>query len=240
MCGRYVSPETAAIEREFHIGRANSNPFGRRFNVLPSTQIPLIRLAEGVRELTEARWGFAPPWWKKPKPPTACFNARAEDAAGKPMWRGAYAGGRCIVPAEGWYEWQEAELVDSQSGEIKRVKQPHFILRADRRLVGLAGLMSVWHSRPGEPILTCALMTRAAAPSVADVHERMPVVIQDEALDAWLDPHMSDPREVARIIAAAQSEFVHYPVTRRLNSAKTDEEAFTVPVDGEGGSEGAL
>lgn len=88
MCGRYVSPEQGAIERAWHVGRTNSNPFRRRYNVLPSTQVPILRWASYADEfeLTEARWGLIPHWWNKPTAPTSTINARSEEAAGKPMW----------------------------------------------------------------------------------------------------------------------------------------------------------
>ena len=91
MCGRYVTPAEAEIERFWHIGRHNNNPFGRRFNVAPTTQIPLLRLDPDVGELdlAMARWGLIPFWWKKPRPPGFTFNTRIEEAATKPMWRQA-------------------------------------------------------------------------------------------------------------------------------------------------------
>ncbi len=228
MCGRYVSPESAAIERAFHIGQSNSNPFGRRLNVLPTEQVPIVRRArDRDLELTLARWGFAPGWWKEPKPPTNTFNARSEEAPDKPMWRHSLTNARCILPAEGWYEWQAVERPDPDTGEIKVVKQPHYIFRRDRRLVGIGGLMSLWHPSADSAVLTCAILTRDAPASVAVVHDRMPVVLSEEKYDAWLDPSLTDSEGVAELVSTAEMEFEHYPVTPRLNSAKTDEEDFT-------------
>src|SRR4051794_26210482 len=137
MCGRYVAPDNAAIEAAWHIGRRNSNPFPRRFNVAPTMPVQVIA---GDREfgeplLLEARWGFVPGWWKQAKPPSHCFNARAEEAASKPTWRYSYRSARCLVPAEGWYEWRDAERADPVTGELKAYRQPHFIARNDRRPV---------------------------------------------------------------------------------------------------------
>jgi putative SOS response-associated peptidase YedK len=150
MCGRYVSPDTAAIERAWHIGRHNNNPFRRRFNVLPTTQVPILRRAADVDELelTEARWGLIPHWWSKPKPPPSTINARSEEAAGKPMWRFPYREARCLIPAVGWYEWKPMERTDPATGEVKTYKQP-FYLRVDRQgPVCFAGLMSTPGDRP--------------------------------------------------------------------------------------------
>jgi putative SOS response-associated peptidase YedK len=112
MCGRYVRPDTASIERQWHIGRTNSNPFRGRFNVCPTDTIPILRAKResGEIELTEARWGFVPHWWKQAKPPSSGFNARSEEAVSKPMWRHAYRNWRCLIPAVGWYEWQAGPL----------------------------------------------------------------------------------------------------------------------------------
>jgi putative SOS response-associated peptidase YedK len=156
MCGRYVSPDTASIERQWHIGRTNSNPFRGRFNVCPTDIVPILRAQResGEIELTEARWGFVPHWWKQAKPPSSGFNARSEEAVSKPMWRHAYRNWRCLIPAVGWYEWQVAQRADSATGEIKPYKQPHFIYREDRKLVALGGLLSYWKKSETEGVLT--------------------------------------------------------------------------------------
>jgi putative SOS response-associated peptidase YedK len=214
MCGRYVSPDIAAIERAWHVGRGNSNPFGRRFNVLPTTNIPIIRAnaESGELELAEARWGLIPAWWKQDKPPTYSINARAEEAAAKPMWRDAYRRSRCLIPAEGWYEWQK----------VGGAKQPHFIFRRDRRPVCFAALMAQWLDEARRPLLSCAILTRDASPSLAEVHDRMPVVLLDELLVRWARPDVQKAEEVAGMVKLAQSEFDHYAVSARLNSAKDD------------------
>jgi putative SOS response-associated peptidase YedK len=214
VCGRYVAPATAAIERAWHVGRGNSNPFVRRFNVLPTTSIPIIRgnRDSGELELAEARWGLIPAWWKQDKPPTYSINARAEEAASKPMWRDAYRRSRCLIPAEGWYEWQK---VDAR-------KQPHYIFRRDRRLVCFAGLLAERATEGGAPLLSCAILTRDASPSVADVHDRMPVVLPDELLVRWARADVQRAEDVAGMVKLAQSDFEHYAVSARLNSAKDD------------------
>ena len=126
MCGRFVSPEERALERAFNLGRRdNPNPFPRRFNVCPTDTIPFLRMpsSSDQLELATARWGLVPHWWKEAKPPRASFNARLEEAADKPMWRDAFARARCLVPAEGWYEWRAVERVDPATGEIVPAKR---------------------------------------------------------------------------------------------------------------------
>ena len=232
MCGRFVTPETAEIERLFHIGRHNSNPFrglfSQRFNVAPAMSIAVLRAAghgEGY-ELMAARWTLVPGWWKQDKPPRFTHNARVEEAADKPMWRDSLRSWRCLIPAEGWYEWQAVERIDPDSGELKPGKQPHYIYRPDRSLACFAGLMSWWKpSANDEPVLTCAMLTTAAAPSVAAVHDRMPVVLPFEAYADWLDPQLTDAaRAVELARAAAETEFLHHPVSLRINSKADDED----------------
>lgn len=233
MCGRYVSPDIAAIERAWHIGRHNSNQFRRRYNVLPTTQVPIIRHAAAADELelTEARWGLIPHWWSKPKMPTLTINARSEEAAGKPMWRHPYRQARCLIPALGWYEWKELERTDPNTGEVKTYKQPNY-LRVDRDdPICFAGLMSAWTPAGGGPRLTCAILTRAPSPSAAHVHDRMPVILPEAAHSEWLDPELQDAGKVGEIIRlTAMGDVKHYQVGTRLNSAKTDDEDLILPL----------
>jgi putative SOS response-associated peptidase YedK len=231
VCGRYVAPETAAIERAWQIGRTSGNQLGIRYNVAPTMPIQILRgnPASGELELVDARWGLIPGWWKDAKPPTSSHNARSEEAAAKPMWRQSYARARCLVPAAGWYEWRAAERADPTTGELKPYKQPHYIRRADERLVCFGGLMSLI-VKDGVKQLTVAILTREAAPSVADVHDRMPVVIQDTVFARWLDAQVQNPDEVAMMVRNAASDFEHHPVTTRLNAAKTDEPEFANPI----------
>ncbi len=234
MCGRYVSPEQAAIERAWHIGRHNNNPFRRRYNVLPTTNVPILRRAADADEfeLIEARWGLIPHWWSKLKPPTSTINARSEEAVGKPMWRHPYRNARCLIPAVGWYEWKELERVDSATGEVRKYKQPYYLRVEREEPVCFAGLMSTWAPEGGEPKLTCAIMTRAPSESAAQIHDRMPVILSESAHRDWLDPEMKNAAKVAKIIATqAIDEVTHYPVSTRLNASKTDSEELIQPIE---------
>lgn len=150
------------------------------------------------------------------------LNARSKEAAGKPMWRQAYRNSRCLMPAEGWYEWQEVERVDTQTGGILKVKQPHFIHRTDEPIFAFVGLMSWWTNSAGEQALSCAVLTKAAAPSLTDVHDRMPVVLKLEQYAEWTSPSQTDPAEVERMIADAQTDFVHHPVSTLVNNARNE------------------
>jgi len=206
MCGRYVSPGQASIERAWQIRRSSGLDFPRRFNVQPTTDVPLLRLDAGELQLAAARWGLIPHWWKKEKPPTFTINARLEEAAGKPMWRDPMRRSRCLLPAEGWYEWQA----------LAGGKQPTLIRRSDGNPFCFAGLMSVWKDQ-----LSCAILTKAADGPVAEVHDRMPVVLPDLAHAGWLDPGLEDATAFARAHALVH-EFIHYPVSKRVNNARNE------------------
>jgi len=209
MCGRYVSPEQASIERAWKIDRTNSNPFARRFNVQPTTAVPVMTVEDGARTLGAARWGLIPHWWKRDKPPSFTINARLEEISGKPMWRDPIRRSRCLLPAEGWYEWRAAP-----DG-----KQPHYITRRDRRPFCFAGLYSVWRDVP-----SCAILTTQALGPVAEVHDRMPVVLADADHAAWLDTALHDASDATTMALRpmAPGDFEHFMVSRRVNQARNE------------------
>jgi len=169
----------------------------------------MLRLEDGTRTLSSARWGLIPHWWKQDKPPSFSINARLEDISRKPMWRDPIRRARCLVPAEGWYEWQQ-----TPSG-----KQPHYVTRRDRRPFCFAGLYAHWRDT-----LSCAILTTQALGPIAEVHERMPVVLPEAAFGAWLEPAMHDAAVATTMAQApmAPEDFEHYPVSRRVNNARNE------------------
>ena len=220
MCGRYVAPDEAAAERFWHIGRRSGNPLEPRYNVAPTTRVPMIVLTpDGVTERQEARWGLVPFWWKHDTPPTLTFNARSEEAHQKPMWRQSLKDRRCIMPAVGWYEWNEKEKVKGPSG--RPCFQPYFHYSPESAVLGIAGLWAVWERKDAEPLVSCALTTKAAAPSVAAIHHRMPVILKREHFAAWLDPATSE-HDVPGMIADSEQHFEWYAVSTRVNNARNE------------------
>lgn len=226
MCGRYVSPEEASIEREWHVGREAGNPLARRFNTSPTTEIAILHPgAARDMAIASARWGLIPTWWKNDAPPTFSFNARLEEAAGKPMWRHPLRHSRCLIPAEGWYEWQAVEGRDPKTGKRKTLKQPYFLNRADRALFCFAGLLSVWRTPAQDaPQLSCAILTCAASGPVARVHDRMPVVLEAAAFGEWLDPALKDAEQVARLIERhrVSEAFASCRVSTAVNNSRAE------------------
>lgn len=221
MCGRYVPPDEAAMERSWRIDRRNwPGWITPRFNAAPTTIVPILRRAsDGAIELQGARWGLIPSWWKKETPPTLTFNARSEDAADKPTWRQSLRSMRCLMPARGWYEWNEQQTVRSASGRL--VKQPYFISCPASEVIAFAALWSVWRRPGAEPVLSCALLSKDAAPAIANIHQRMPVVLAPGQYAAWLDAGTS-PQAVAQLIAVAREDFAAYPVSPRIGDSRND------------------
>jgi putative SOS response-associated peptidase YedK len=237
MCGRFVSPEEAAVERAWHIGRRSwKTPFGKpRYNVAPTMRVIMLRrdAASPEIELAHARWGFVPYWWKEAKPPRGRFNAKFETAAANGMWREAFSRARCLLPALGWYEWREEERIDKATGEVATVNQPFYITRKDRRPFCFAGLMSGWKvSGDPEPTLTCVVLTRQAAGRVGEIHQRMPAVLPDDVHPQWLDPAQVDSARAAALIEGhAQTDFELVRVGRGINRTEEDSEKLIEPLE---------
>ena len=146
MCGRFSLPDEAAVAYILKIDRWNWHWPEPRFNVAPTTRVPMVfRADDALLELNGARWGLIPDWWKKDAPPSLTFNARSEEAADKPTWRHSLRRLRCLMPARGWYEWNEKELVRSDSG--RQVKQPYYICAPNAEAIAFAGLWSIWRDR---------------------------------------------------------------------------------------------
>ena len=224
MCGRYVSPTEADMERYWKLTDAQiRNPLAQRFNVSPTTPVPSVFLENGAAVIDRARWGLVPIWWKQPKLPPFTFNARIEEAATKPMWREPLKNSRCLVPAMGWYEWKEAEQIDPATGEVKKVKQPYFLHLPEKKLIHFAGLMSRRHAENEQGYeLSCSIMTKEAIGPAAQVHTRMPVILADDCR-GWLDRRLSDSETVlafAEEKAVSAVEF--HPVSTRVNYSKNE------------------
>ena len=180
-----------------------------RYNIAPTQQVLLVgQNGEGRRVVRSAHWGFRPRWL--PTGRRAPINARADSAADKPMFRKAYQTGRCLVPADGWYEWQARE-----SGP----KQPYFFHRPDDGVFWLAGLAA----RDPQGRATMAILTTDANAPSARVHERMPVVIpDDEAAARWIEPET--PEGVLReLLVPVRDDYIeHYPISRAVNRPEND------------------
>ena len=238
MCGRYVSPLEADLERYWGLTHHQATIFLaghiQSFNVAPTKRVPIVYLEDGERVGAVARWGLIPFWWSKPKPPPYTFNTRMEEAVTKPMWRQPLKESRCLVPALGWYEWKEAEFVDPSTGEIRKVKQPYFIHLPGRKPVTFAGIMSQRWADPEKSALdySCSIVTKEAEGPAAAVHARMPVILPASAWDAWMDRGQKDAGEALEMARAVAVQAVDlYPVSTRVNVAKNQGEDLIEPFE---------
>ena len=149
------------------------------------------------------------------------------------MWRGVARTSRCLVPAVGWYEWREMEVTDPATGEIKKAKQPYFLHLPGNRLLAFAGVMSAWTSPEGEAaMLTCSILTRTAKGPPAQVHDRMPAVLPEEAQSAWVDPKQTDSEKaLALAYEKAVTAVEHYRVSPRVNYSKNEGAELIEPLE---------
>ena len=221
MCGRYAIPDQAAVERlcatDFKRGFSWMRPL---FNVAPATQVPILVKDAGNGLATRgARWGLIPSWWQKDAPPPPAINARSEEAADKPLWRDSFKSVRCLMPALGWYEWNANQLVSGQAG--RQGGQPYFISCPGDEAIAFAALWALWQRPGAEPVVSCGLLTKPAAPGIAFIHPRMPVVLNPAQFSAWLDP-AATRKQLLTLVAGAREDFASRPVSTRVNSVRND------------------
>jgi putative SOS response-associated peptidase YedK len=190
MCGRYgLTIEQEAIAAAFEVERflAEHQP---RFNIAPSQDVPVLVEDARGRRVLPFRWGLVPYFADHPKVGFRSINARSESVATRPAFRAAWERPRrCLVLADGFYEWQPLEAAVSGARAKSTGKIPHWIYLADRRPFGFAGLWEKWQGAGGETLLTCTILTTSANSLVAPIHDRMPVILgHADDWNAWVDP----------------------------------------------------
>ena len=215
MCGRYeLHTHPAAIALAF--GLAHPPDVHARYNIAPMTDVPIVRVnAEGRRELVRMRWGLVPRWAKDPSIGARMINARGETLADKPSFRMAYRRHRCLLPTDGFYEWQAA-----RSGEHAR-KQPLHIGMKDGSVFAFGGLYERWLSTENEVLDTCTIVTTTANSLLQAVHDRMPMIVAPEHYARWLDPANADIADL--IVPYPSAAMAYYPVSPRVNNVRHDD-----------------
>ena len=222
MCGRYVSPEEASIEREFNLVRTEWQ-FPTNFNVAPSQTVPIVRVEDGTLKSALVRWGLVPFFAKGQPGKYSTFNARAETLTTSACFRGAWAGARrCIVPALGFYEWHV-----NADGR----KQPYYIHVEDQSVFGFAGLWERSRADASTVVESCTIITLPANELMAEVHNtkaRMPAILPRELREAWLS---GSPEAAAAALKPYPAErMVAYEVSPRVNSARNNDEKLLEPL----------
>lgn len=256
MCGRFtLTTPTDEISEYFRVleglegsARGRLRP---RYNIAPTQPVACVRQTvaadtepstpggPAVRELVEMRWGLIPHWARDPAIGNRMINARSESVADKPAYREAFRRRRCLVIADGFYEWKRLEAS----------KQPYFIYMEDRRPFAFAGLWERWKPRtgqldnivaPGKPevplstdgrVESCAFLTIGPNELMASIHDRMPVILPPEHWDAWLDPDVQDADELAHLlISYPAGEMRAHPVSTHVNKPGNDDPACIEPI----------
>jgi putative SOS response-associated peptidase YedK len=201
------------------------------FNVAPTRPVLAVRAGKhGGRELTALRWGLIPSWSKGPDNRFSMINARAETVASKPAYRSAFRRRRCLIPAEGFYEWRTVGGAPAP-GRRPEAKQPYFIHRRDGEPILLAGLWECWRPDVGGPVQSCTIVVTDASQSIAAIHDRMPVVLAPDAVEAWLDPGNEDIEALQALLRPAPgADWALDPVSRRVNSPGNDGPELLRPI----------
>lgn len=222
MCGRYtLSTPTDLLSDLFELETAvEVQP---RFNIAPTQSAPVVRVDAGdrVRRLDTLKWGLVPFWAKEPSIGNRMINARAETVAEKPAYRVSFRKKRCLILADGFYEWQ------ATGGP----KQPFFFHRGDGYPFAMAGLWDRWEKGEEAPLETFTIITTEANELVAPIHKRMPVILAEPHIEKWLDPGFEDKESLAQMLAPAPPETLEaLPVSTYVNSPANEGPQCVEPI----------
>jgi putative SOS response-associated peptidase YedK len=224
MCGRYRLSRRKQLVEEYLGAVSAEEDWGPRYNIAPIQQVPIIRQnpREPRRELSLARWGLVPSWSKDSSGAARMINAKSETADTKPAFRDALKFRRCLIPADGFYEWQK-------SGNIK---QPYCFEVYEGELFAFAGVWDRWKEPSGKALETFSILTTTPNAVTAVVHDRMPVILGQHNYDFWLDPGMKDVRAACEMLQPYDACLMRsYPVGHRINHVANDDEECSVPVE---------
>lgn len=225
MCGRYTLktiPEV--LQEQFQLAEAPA--IKSRYNIAPSQLVACVRMKPETRkrEGVVLRWGLVPSWAKDPAAGMKMINARVETVAEKPAFRKPFRRQRCLVLADGFYEWQR----------LGRIKQPYYIRMTDERPFAFAGLWDHWVGKDGVAIESCALLTTDANEVMTPIHNRMPVILQQNDYDQWLDPEIQNTDLLKTLLKSYPSEEMEaIPIGMKVNNPHNDDigciEAVEIP-----------
>lgn len=214
MCGR-ITLTTSGSELADYLRTIDSLTWEPRYNIAPTQPVATVRVeSDGECHLREMRWGLIPHWADDPSIGNRMIDARAESLADKPAFRDAFRRGRCVVVADGFYEWQR----------LNGAKQPWYLFRSDGRPLTLAGLWDRWQPPDGEPVTSCTIVTTGPNELVENLHDRMPVILPEDAWDRWLDRDNREGAGLDELLRAYPADRMKaHPVSEHVNDPAHDD-----------------
>lgn len=223
MCGRYrLSRRKQTVEEHFDCDPWDDD-WSPRYNIAPTQPVPVIRQhpKEPVRQISTMRWGLIPNWARDPSIASGTINAKSESAATKPAFRDPLRLRRCLIPADGFYEW-------ARKGTSK---QPYCFEVREGELFAFAGLWDGWKTADGQWIKTCSILTTIPNAMTSFAHDRMPVILDPGSYDLWLDPGMQQVAAISELLKPYDARLMRcYPVSTRINHVANDDEECARPV----------
>lgn len=222
MCGRYTLTASAE-DLAGWFGTTGPLPeLVPSYNIAPTQEVPVVGVdGEGERRLRLLKWGLVPSWANDPEIGARMINARAESVADKPAYRAAFKRRRCLIPADGFYEWQK------QNGGPK---QPFHVKMENGEPFAFAGLWESWQGEE-ETVRSCAIITTDANEMLGEIHDRMPVILSPDSYGTWLDPELQDADKLLPLLQPCPpGEMEVYPVSRTVNSPANDEPSCVEPL----------
>ncbi len=237
MCGRYATTQTSAsLNQAFEVDLANSNAeLEADYNMAPTKLAPIVigrageePAARPRRELLTARWGLIPSWAKDRSIGNRMINARSETIAEKPAFKKAFAKRRALIPADGYFEWYAREPIHGK----KTPKQPFYITPKDGSVLAMAGLYEFWKDREADEwVISYTIITTTAEDELGHLHDRMPLFVERDGYDAWLDPTPHATEQLMELlIPAAPGRLDAYPVSTEVNNVRNNGPELIVPL----------
>lgn len=224
MCGRYASSaKPGDLASYFTVEEPPDEVLSPSYNVAPTDPVYVVMERHDSRRLRVVRWGLIPSWAKEAKVGARFINARRESVRDKPAFRAAFQRRRCLVPADGYYEWQ------SLGGH----KQPYFLVAQDRSPLAMAGVYEIWKAPDESLVWTCTIITTDAADDFGHIHDRTPLLVPREAWETWLDPAVEDPGDQL-LVPATPGVLDAWPVSLDVGNVRNNGPYLVEPVTPEG------
>ncbi|MGD9702696.1 MAG: SOS response-associated peptidase [Acidimicrobiia bacterium] len=246
MCGRFVTPTNPDQIAAYFGAEPPEVELQQSFNTAPTNDIyAIVEGPDGVRRVEVFHWGLVPSWAKDTKIGSKMINARCETLIEKPVFKSLFKAKRCIVPMEGFYEWQAGVAGGPVTAKGKPAKQPFFVHRLDGQPLAVAGLWAAWRDKDAGPdapwLHSCTVITTSANATMEPIHDRMPVILPESAWDAWLDRENNDLVDLnGLLVPAPDTLLTMHPVSTDVNKVSNKGPELIEPVDPTAPADGTL